>query len=57
MRAVPDLSLNAGSLQDAYYSGKVKTYGGTSLGAPELAGFFAQVNSYLSFVNLIGQGC
>ena len=26
MRAVPDLSLNAGSPQDAYYSGKVKTY-------------------------------
>ena len=57
MRSVPDVSLNAGSAQDAYVAGGWGKYGGTSLGAPELAGFFAQVNSYLAYINLSGLGC
>jgi hypothetical protein len=40
-----------------YYKGSWTSGGGTSLGAPELAGFFAQVNSYLAFINLSGLGC
>jgi hypothetical protein len=49
-RAVPDLSLNADwyhTPQNLYYDGALSGNGGTSIVAPELAGFFAQEDSYL----------
>lgn len=48
-RALPDVSLNANTGQTVYYGnfGGWITVGGTSIVSPELAGFFAQVNSYL----------
>ena len=48
-RALPDIALNAGTGQRFYYGngGGWKFIGGTSIAAPELAGFFAQLNSYL----------
>jgi hypothetical protein len=48
-RAVPDVSLNAGTGQRLFYgnNGGWISVGGTSIVAPELSGFFAQVNSYL----------
>jgi hypothetical protein len=47
-RAVPDISLNAAHGQDVYdaAAGGLVSYGGTSIVAPELAGFFAQENAY-----------
>lgn len=47
MRALPDVSLNAGSSQAIYYLGSWQYFGGTSIGAPEFAGFLAHENSYL----------
>jgi hypothetical protein len=49
-RAVPDISLNADwfhTPQNYYYGGSLGGNGGTSIVAPELAGFFAQEDSYL----------
>ena len=49
-RGVPDLSLNADwyhAPQNLYYGGALSGNGGTSIVAPELAGFFAQEDSYL----------
>ena len=49
-RAVPDISLNADwyhTPQNLYFGGGLGGNGGTSIVAPELAGFFAQENSYL----------
>jgi hypothetical protein len=49
-RAVPDLSLNAdwfNTPQNVYFDGSLEASGGTSIVAPELAGFFAQEDSYL----------
>jgi hypothetical protein len=45
-RAMPDVALNAVG-QSFYYLGKWTVGGGTSIGAPEMAGFFAQENAYL----------
>lgn len=47
-RAIPDISLNAAHGQDVYdaAAGGLVSYGGTSIVAPELAGFFAQENAY-----------
>jgi hypothetical protein len=49
-RGVPDISLNADwyhTPQNIYYNGALRGNGGTSIVAPELAGFFAQEDSYL----------
>ncbi len=49
-RAVPDISLNADwyhTPQNLYFGGSLSGNGGTSIVAPELAGFFAQEDSYL----------
>ena len=46
-RALPDVALNASTGQRIFYAGGWISGGGTSIVAPELAGFFAQVNSYL----------
>jgi len=54
MRLEPDLALNAGGIgQNYYYNGKLSAVGGTSIVAPELAGFFAQENTYLNFIGPI----
>ncbi|HKM47221.1 MAG TPA: choice-of-anchor D domain-containing protein, partial [Terriglobales bacterium] len=56
-RMVPDISLTANPdvLGQWYYSGgSWQDEGGTSIVAPELAGFFAQENSYLDY---IGNAC
>lgn len=60
-RLVPDLSLTANPsvLGQWYYSGGqwLDYGGGTSIVAPELAGFFAQENSYLDKIgNVCGSG-
>jgi hypothetical protein len=59
-RAVPDIALNADWLntpQNLYFSGSLQPNGGTSIVAPELAGFFAQENAYLlSLGNVCGGG-
>jgi hypothetical protein len=59
-RAVPDISLNADwyhTPQNYYYDGTLSGNGGTSIVAPELAGFFAQEDSYLlSEGNICGAG-
>lgn len=53
-RLEPDLALNAGGIgQNYYYNGKLSGVGGTSIVAPELAGFFAQENTYLNYIGPI----
>ena len=57
-RLVPDISLNANSGQNYYFNGALRGVGGTSIVAPELAGFFAQENAYLLYIgDLIGAHC
>jgi len=49
-RAVPDIALNAdwyNTPQNYYFDGSLSGNGGTSIVAPELAGFLAQEDSYL----------
>jgi len=62
-RLTPDISLNAlGIGQNLYINGSMSGDGnGTSVVAPELAGFFAQENSYLDYIdstagNICGSG-
>ena len=57
-RHIPDIALNANAGQNYYFNGKLSGVGGTSIVAPELAGFFAQENSYLRVLqNIIGSHC
>ena len=53
MRLVPDIALNAGAGQYYYDGGQWDSVYGTSIGAPELAGFFAQENAYLASIGSI----
>jgi hypothetical protein len=58
-RETPDLALNAlGIGQSLYIGGKLTCCAnGTSIVAPELAGFFAQENAYLNYIgNVCGSG-
>jgi len=59
-RLTPDISLTANPdvMGEWYYSGgSWQDEGGTSIVAPELAGFFAQENSYLDWIgNVCGAG-
>ncbi len=59
-RGVPDISLNAdwyNAPQNLYFDGSLSGNGGTSIVAPELAGFFAQEDSYLlAEGNICGAG-
>ncbi len=59
-RVVPDISLTANPdvLGEWYVSGgSWNDEGGTSIVAPELAGFFAQFNTYLNYMgNICGSG-
>jgi hypothetical protein len=55
-RVVPDISLTANPdvMGEWYYSGgSWQDEGGTSIVAPELAGFFAQFNTYLNYIGPI----
>jgi len=55
-RLVPDIALTANPdvMGEWYYSGgSWQSEGGTSIVAPELAGFFAQENSYLDFIGSV----
>lgn len=52
-RSVPDLSLNASVGQNYYFSGGLHGVGGTSIVAPELAGFFAQEEAYMLYITTI----
>jgi hypothetical protein len=59
-RAVPDIALNAdwyNTPQNLYFGGGLSGNGGTSIVAPEMAGFFAQANAYLDYVATINGGC
>ena len=60
MRLLPDISLNASpdvTWEQYYYNGGWSSFDGTSVVAPELAGFFAQENAYLDYVgNICGDG-
>lgn len=59
-RGVPDIALNAdwyNTPQYTYFEGSLGGNGGTSIVAPETAGFFAQENAYLlSLGNICGAG-
>jgi kumamolisin len=59
-RGVPDISLNADwfhTPQNYYFDGTLSGNGGTSIVAPELAGFLAQEDSYLlAEGNVCGSG-
>lgn len=59
-RAVPDMALNAdwfNTPQNIYFGGSLSGNGGTSIVAPELAGFFAQEDAYLLYEgNICGGG-
>jgi Pro-kumamolisin, activation domain len=51
-RGVPDLALNAdwyNTPQNIYFGGSLQGNGGTSIVAPEMAGFFAQEDAYLLY--------
>jgi subtilase family serine protease len=53
-RYTPDISLNAVDGQNLYIYGALQCCAnGTSIVAPELAGFFAQENAYLSYIGNI----
>jgi hypothetical protein len=59
MRAVPDLALNADGFhtpQNIVFGGSLVGNGGTSIVAPEVAGFYAQSNAYLLFLGNICGG-
>jgi len=59
-RAVPDIALNAdwyNTPQNLYFGGAFQPNGGTSIVAPEVAGFFAQANAYMDFVATQNGGC
>jgi hypothetical protein len=57
VRTVPDISLNASFFQTIFEGGAVDFAAGTSIVAPELAGFFAQENAYLLFLQTEGVPC
>ena len=58
-RMLPDIALNAAGYQNIYFNGVLQPSGGTSIVAPELAGFFAEENAYLLSLGNVcgGQSC
>ena len=60
-RSVPDIALNAdgvNSPQYFYFNQYLQPVGGTSISAPEVAGFYAQENAYLLYIqSLVGDTC
>ena len=58
-RGVPDVALNAdwyNTPQNFYFGGALSGNGGTSIVAPELAGFFANENAYLLYLSSVISG-
>jgi hypothetical protein len=58
-RGVPDVALNAdwyNTPQNYYFGGGLSGNGGTSIVAPEMAGFFANENAYLLYLSSIISG-
>ncbi|MBO0863802.1 MAG: hypothetical protein J2P16_01870 [Mycobacterium sp.] len=59
-KTVPDISLNGdwlNSPQNLFFNGGFQGNGGTSIASPEMAGFYAQQNSYmLTLGNICGGG-
>jgi len=47
-RSVPDIALNAGAAQGFVFQGEFQGVRGTSIATPEVAGFVAQENAYLT---------
>ena len=56
-RGLPDIALNAANPQNIYFNGSLTGAIGTSIAAPEMAGFFAQENAYLDSDNLCNGSC
>ena len=60
-RSLPDLALNADWLNTPQYftlNGFTLPNGGTSIVAPEIAGFYAQANAYLLYIgSIVGETC
>ena len=60
-RSLPDLALNADGVntpQVFSFNGGFYPTGGTSIAAPEIAGFYAQANAYLLYIgSLLGNTC
>ena len=60
-RSVPDISLNAdfdNAPQIFWFQGSPYWVGGTSVASPEIAGFFAQENAYLIYIqSIVGSTC
>ena len=60
-RSIPDISLNAdwyNTPQNIFYQGYLQRNGGTSVVAPEIAGFYAQENAYLLYLQgVVGNTC
>ena len=60
-RSVPDISLNAdfdNAPQLFWFLGSWYWVGGTSIASPEVAGFFAQENAYLIYIqSIVGNTC
>jgi hypothetical protein len=57
VRTVPDLALNANTPQVIFLDGELQSATGTSIVAPEIAGFSAQENAYLLFLQTHGVHC
>ncbi len=58
-RGVPDVALNAdwyNTPQNIFYNGVLQGNGGTSIVAPEMAGFFANENAYLDYLSTVTGG-
>ncbi len=60
-RSVPDIALNSDWVNEPqfmYLNGQWWSSGGTSIAAPEIAGFLAQENAYLLYLqSLVGDTC
>jgi subtilase family serine protease len=59
-RSLPDLALNADAANtpQIFYLGGWTPTGGTSIVAPEIAGFYAQANAYLLYIqSIVGNTC
>ncbi len=61
MRTMPDIALNSDFVNEPeffFYNGQLYLTGGTSIATPQIAGFYAQENAYLLFIqSVIGDTC
>jgi len=60
-RSMPDIALNSDWLNEPqllYFEGSWYATGGTSIASPEIAGFYAQENAYLLYLeSIVGNSC